>query len=362
MSKGYYLNKGGYYVIDKQYLGQRICETTRYRKGQAQEVEALIRQEMDAIYEATRRGQRPVVTFRQCAVEYCVKNQHQKQIGHFEGMLRRLDPYIGDVPAHELHQQHASIKRLVSDLKTNGRKNCTINAYTEAIARVLTAATQWRHDWCDLTWLEKAPMLEKLSNDYRAPRPISWAEQELFLAELPEHLRGELLVYVNTGLRDDELNSMRWDNELALPGGITGFVVDAKGSKRQKNRQRLVLFNSIAASVINSRRGEHEEYVFCYRGEPKCRTNNSSWKKARARAGLDVRVQDLRHTFGHRLLVAGVNEKTRAELLGHGGKTITQHYSAESLQLLYDAVSTITVPTEHQAVIDLNEWRRRKTG
>ena len=43
-SRGYYLNKKGFYVIDKQYLGQRIFETTCYSEGEAREVEARVRE------------------------------------------------------------------------------------------------------------------------------------------------------------------------------------------------------------------------------------------------------------------------------------------------------------------------------
>ena len=125
MSKGYYLNKKGFFVIDKQFQGQRIFTTTRYRKGQQDEVEALIREEMDRIYQAKRRGERPQVLFRDCAVEYCIRNGHQKQIEHFTGMLDRLDAYVGPVIASELHQEHPAVRRLVADYQEKGRKNTT---------------------------------------------------------------------------------------------------------------------------------------------------------------------------------------------------------------------------------------------
>ena len=97
--------------------------------------------------------------------------------------------------------------------------------------------------------------------------------------------------------------------------------------------------------------------MFTYKGRPKKRTTNSAFKKARARSGLDVRVQDFRHTFGHRLREAGVDEETRSDLLGHG-KSITTHYSAASLEKLYDAVSRIMVKTTHQVVVNLEDYRR----
>jgi integrase len=59
---------------------------------------------------------------------------------------------------------------------------------------------------------------------------------------------------------------------------------------------------------------------------------NSAWKRARKRAVLDqVRVHDLKYTFGRRLRAAGVSFEDRQDLLGHRSGRITTHYSAAEL-------------------------------
>jgi integrase len=51
-------------------------------------------------------------------------------------------------------------------------------------------------------------------------------------------------------------------------------------------------------------------------------------QSARVRAGLpQVRVPDLKHTFGRRLRAAGVSFEDRQDLLGHRSGRITAHYS-----------------------------------
>jgi integrase len=61
--------------------------------------------------------------------------------------------------------------------------------------------------------------------------------------------------------------------------------------------------------------------------------HNSGWQKARARAGLgQVRVHNLKHTFGRRLRAAGVSFENRQDLLGHKTGKITTHYSAAELE------------------------------
>ena len=69
---------------------------------------------------------------------------------------------------------------------------------------------------------------------------------------------------------------------------------------------------------------------------------NSAWKKARSRAGLsNVRVHDLKHTFGRRLHAAGVSFEDRQDLLGHRSGRMTTHYSAAELTRLVEAAEMV---------------------
>jgi len=72
------------------------------------------------------------------------------------------------------------------------------------------------------------------------------------------------------------------------------------------------------------------------------RINSPAFRRARSRVGLaDVRVHDLRHTFGHRLRAAGVSLEDRQDLLGHHAGRITTHYSAPDLQRLVEASQSV---------------------
>jgi len=60
------------------------------------------------------------------------------------------------------------------------------------------------------------------------------------------------------------------------------------------------------------------------------------------------------------LRVAGVDEETRATLLGHARGSMTTHYSMDTLEILFEAVEKITVPQkEKPTIIMLNDYRRR---
>ena len=81
-----------------------------------------------------------------------------------------------------------------------------------------------------------------------------------------------------------------------------------------------------------TREVSHPTQVFTYKGRPILRMLNSAWKRARQEVKLpQVRVHDLKHTFGRRLRAAGVSFEDWQDLLGHRPGRITTHYSAAEL-------------------------------
>ena len=52
-----------------------------------------------------------------------------------------------------------------------------------------------------------------------------------------------------------------------------------------------------------------------------------------------MRVHDLKHTFGRRLRIAGVNFEDRQDLLGHKSGRITTYYSQVELIYLIQATN-----------------------
>lgn len=77
---------------------------------------------------------------------------------------------------------------------------------------------------------------------------------------------------------------------------------------------------------------------------PVTRMLNSAWLRARKKVELpQVRVHDLKHTFGRRLRAVGVSFEDRQDLLGHRSGRITTHYSAAELSRLIDAVNSVCI-------------------
>ena len=142
---------------------------------------------------------------------------------------------------------------------------------------------------------------------------------------------------------------MQWDWEVRVPS-LDTFVFIVPASFVKNGEERLVVLNDIAKRVVDSRRGTHPTHVFAYKGELVQRMLNSSWCRVREKVGLkQVRVHDLKHTFGRRLRAAGVSFEDRQDLLGHRSGRITTHYSAAELSRLIEAANRVCEGSSSQA-------------
>ncbi|HEU0203998.1 MAG TPA: tyrosine-type recombinase/integrase [Burkholderiaceae bacterium] len=242
-----------------------------------------------------------------------------------------------------MHQLHSgTLQPWIEERQRQGVAVGTINHGLQVVRHILNlAALEWK-DENGMTWLASAPKIKLLPNpDKRQPYPLNWDEQTRLFKALPEHLAAMALFAVNTGCRDAEVCALRWEWEVQVPQLATAVFI-VPGSYVKNADERLIVLNRIAKSVIEAQRGRHPTHVFVYRGKPITRMLNKGWIKARTAAGLlQVRVHDLKHTFGRRLRAAGVSFEDRQDLLGHRSSRITTHYSAAELSNLIAAANRV---------------------
>ncbi|MFO2743650.1 site-specific integrase [Legionella pneumophila serogroup 1] len=270
-----------------------------------------------------------------------MENQHKRSISDDAGRLRELVKYIGDMPIEAIHI--GSLQPFIEGRKKDGVSCRTINHGLKIVRRILNlAASEWMDEF-GLTWLTSAPKIKLLPEpDLRKPYPLSWDEQHKLFDHLPDHLKNMALFAVNTGCRDREICELRWDWLIQIPElpHIAVFIIP--GELVKNGDERLVVCNETARSVIEGQRGKHPTHVFSFRGRPLSRILSTGWRQARVKAGLpEVRVHDLKHTFGRRLRAAGVSFEDRQDLLGHRSGRITTHYSSAELQSLYLAANKV---------------------
>ena len=341
----------GVWHIDKQFRGNRLCESTG--ESDLGKAEQYLARRIEEIRQAGVYGVRPQRTFQQAATKFLtdeIAMGQRRSLDRYAQAMKLLDPYIGKLPLHQVHM--GTLTPYIQDRLRAKKKPATINRDMAVVRRVLNlAARLWRDEY-GLTWLETPPLIQMLSNkEARKPYPLSWEEQRMLFGELPGHLERMALFKVNTGTREQEVCNLRWDWEVAVPElGTSVFIVPAEFVKN--GEERLIVLNRIAKSIVEEQRGKHAELVFTYEGRKLGKLHTSAWNRARAKAakkyttesgkpcleGLrKIRVHDLKHTFGRRLRAAGVSFEDRQDLLGHRSARITTHYSGSELQTLIEA-------------------------
>jgi integrase len=360
-TKGILLDEGGGRVVNKKYGGQRIFQ--RLGKVSQDSAEAWLRSrqaEIDARRtNELRRGSRRL--WADAAAKYLNECKRRK-VASLEMISRHVTdllPYIGSLAMEDVCNDALEDFK-VDRAEEDGVKNSTINRSLEVVrTTVIRAARVWRED--GKPWLATAPLIEMLDEkaQKREPYPIQWNEQAKLLLRLPTHLQEMVEFAVNTGARDENVCGLQWSWEVPVPElKRSVFVIPAEFFKTQ--RKHVLVLNDVAWSIVERRRGMHDEFVFTYTPPGKsgkvpqrvATQNNSAFQKARADVGLSqVRVHDLRHTFGQRLRDAGVSEEDRALLLGHAMHGMPQHYATATLERMLEAANSVLQTRDRTMVL-----------
>jgi len=333
------IKRGKLWHISKRILGYRLRESAGTES--LSEAERYLNRRIEEVREAAIYGVRPKRSFKQAATKFLMENQHKRSIGSDAGRLKLLVEYIGNLSLDAIHM--GMMQPFIDARRKSGIKTRTINHGLKIVRRIINLATS---EWIDengLSWLANAPKIKLLpEHDLRKPYPLSWEEQDKLFNELPPHLKKMALFAVNTGCRDQEVCQLRWEWEIKIPESPHLMVFIVPGTLVKNGDDRLVVCNDTARAVVEAERGKHPIYVFSFRGKQLARMLSTGWRVARNSARLsNVRVHDLKHTFGRRLRALGVNFEDRQDLLGHRSGKITTHYSTAELENLYQAANRV---------------------
>jgi len=168
-------------------------------------------------------------------------------------------------------------------------------------------------------------------------RVVSHEEEQKYLAAATPLLRDVAVLILETGMRPEEVYRTEPENihidrrYVFVPRGKTRFA------------RRNVPLTDAAVEVLTLRlKTTQGTYIFSHRDDS-MRPLGSLQKQHEAamkRAGIQpkFRIYDLRHTFGSRLAMAGVDLATLRELMGHSHISTTMRYVHPTPQHKRDAM------------------------
>jgi len=194
-----------------------------------------------------------------------------------------------------------------------------------------------------------ASKLKKVDEEpYRRERFLTVIEIERLLEVCHQRFRPFVMTGLHTGMRPGELFELRW-KDVRFESGLI-YVRRSKVGKAG-----YVPMNDSLRSVLKELPSRFKrDYVF---PSPKTgsRLDNirkqftSTVLRANIESPEEVTPYTLRHTFASHLVMAGVDLKTIAELLGHSSTRMTERYAHLSpahknraVQILDSALQTDT--------------------
>jgi len=248
---------------------------------------------------------------------------------------------IGDVLLSELTpvliSEHRELLSQTETIRKTKKSNATVNRYLAALSTAIsTAINEWG-------WMENNPLskLSKLKEPRGRVRYFSDEERERFLFACKESHNSDLyaavILALSTGGRKNEIWGLSW-KDVNLKNGFITFEETKNDEPRSVPLTgyalKLMMKRSKAPRidtdlVFPSRVDRHKHFDFR-------RPFQMALKAAQIE---DFRWHDLRHCAASYLVMAGVDMRTVAEILGHKTIQMTQRYAHLSPEHLKDAVA-----------------------
>ena len=215
--------------------------------------------------------------------------------------------------------------------------NSTVNRYDSTLSHAFTVAMK---EW---QWIDDNPFrkIKTLKEPEGIVRFLSDEERESLLRECKAHscdLYAIMVLALSTGARRNELLGLRWV-DVDLKTGLVTFPKTKNGDRRTVpiTGHALELIKEIA-----SQRRFKSELLFPGRRTAKPMAIENIFQAAMKRAGIEnFRFHDLRHSAASYLVMAGVDMRTVAEILGHKDLKMTHRYAHLSRKHVSDAVGKL---------------------
>jgi len=198
----------------------------------------------------------------------------------------------------------------------------TINNELNYLSGVFTKAIEW-----DKATLNPVRRVKRFRGVERKRILETWEIKALIAAaaseKMPPHLLPLLAFDLNTGLRKGELLSLKWSDV-----NYESLQILIRAENAKYNRSRYIDLNKHALAVLKSL-PKRSEYVFCDRHGRPFKDFHRSFVSAVELAKLkDLRIHDLRRTFGSICIMDGATLPTVQAFMGHRDiSTTIKHYS-----------------------------------
>jgi integrase len=323
--------------------GVRHCKSTG--TANRRRAEAIEREFRDELNEVRHRlpHSNPEMTFGQLAARFIGDGMSSP---YSRDRLNALMPFFDGMPLLRINK--AAIREYREERHHEKTlKAATVNRDLSVLRRIL--------NWgVEENYLASNPLGRlRMERERRTKRPIlSLREEQLLLAASPEHLQRIILCALHTGMRRGEILNQKWEDI-----DFDNRILYVTHSKTPEGEAREIPLTNRLYEMLLARR-EHRGLIFTYNGDP-IKIIKTTWVSSQRRAGIrHFRFHDLRHTANTRMMLAGVLQEIRREIIGHASqrsRDVNDRYTQIELPVMREAISKLEVWLASQALLLQNE-------
>lgn len=356
--------RGDTWYIDYYFRGKRYKEAVGPSKKEAEAALGKIKGEIREGRFFERRIIRDVL-FESLADEYEKQAKGKKSYHVEKHYIKRVKEYFSRRLLHEITA--LDVERFKNERKgaptraKRPRSGTAVNREMACLRAMLNKALQW--EMIERNPAAKVKMFPEPSGRNAF---LSIEEAGRLLDACHSHLRPIVLCALETGMRKSEILGLRWRDirnvMIYLPAERTKngkpreipvslrLAKELKRIRKSRSSEGVQVASDLVFQPPRRRMALKKGRVQLVIGPMK--DFRRAWEAAKTKAGIDpgFHFHDLRHTFASHQKMAGVDDFTLMELLGHSDFTMMRRYAH------------LTQEHKRKAVEMLPTWKASATG
>jgi len=313
------------------------------------QAEAIERQFHDDLNEARHRLPKlnPEMTFGQLAAYFIADGMGRP---HSLDRLKHLIPFFAEIPLADINKSairkyRQERQRPLVLIRKGKSKTITITAAT--VNRDLSVLRRILYWGVEEGYLLSNPLGRlRMERERRTKRPVmSVAEEIKLTAAAPEHLQRIVLCALDAGMRRGEILHQRFEDI-----DFDNRILHVSHSKTPEGEMREIPLTTRLYNMLLAIRKD-SGLVFTFEDAP-LKNIKTTWGASLRRSGIrHFRFHDLRHTANTRMMLAGVLQEVRREIIGH---------ASQRSRDVNDRYTQIELPEKREAILKLETWLERQ--
>lgn len=308
---------GNWWYYDFLFEGQRYRQKAGRTKTEAERAEAKARSEAVAGLHNIRTSNKRIL-IEDFAQLYLARRKHMRSHKRDALSVKTLLSFFKKQSLQSITPD------LIEDYKQKRLKDrvshATINRELSALKKMYNLAIEWD---CGYNGDNPVSRVRFLEEPPARIRFLTEDEIKRLVEACPPHLRPITLMALSTGMRLNEILSLRWQNVF-----LDDSNSHVKLEKTKNNRGRIIPLNDTLLQALEQIDRKSEFVFLNQKGSSRLYSVRKPFGRVLREVGIsDFRFHDLRHTFASHYLMNGGDLISLKEILGHSSLDMVMKYA-----------------------------------